>query len=207
MTTTEFVTTDSSTTEPSKTTSTSSAPVANPTFNLLVNGGNLDGEVLKNDPTVNRLNSMLKPSDGNFLPVSVYIEEGTGRLRTLFADYYLCTAWGWTLTGDTMPGEVQLCNTWRITNGQARRLQYLTCQLTSNNGISCSVPGGICLIWNEGPRGTENRRCDFRPGTSFTRFSTSWVSALSAYNLYLGPDSLFTGYDTVEFKTRAIEQS
>ncbi|KAL2678412.1 hypothetical protein Neosp_009158 [[Neocosmospora] mangrovei] len=206
-TTSEPASTDSSRTESFQTTSTSSAPTTNPTFNLIARSEIVDGEYLQNDPAGVSLNSMLLPTDSSYVNVPVYIEEGTNRLKTLFADYYLCAAGQWTLDSSVIPAEIQLCNTWRFVNGDPNRLQYLTCELTADNGISCSAPGMTCLIWYEGPRQTKNQRCDLLPETTFTQFFMASYSGVDDYLVYLGPDESFVGYEAGAFKWTPAKES
>ncbi|KAJ4211675.1 hypothetical protein NW759_012277 [Fusarium solani] len=205
-TTTEPATTVSSTTESSTVSSTSSAPFVNPTFYFQVNGGNFDGELVKNTPNRFYYESRLQPIDTRFVPTPAYVEEGTGRLRTLFNDYYLCIrgVFG-EQAGALPPAEVQLCNTQAIAQADANRYQYLTCRLTGSNGISCSAQGVSCYTWP----GERNNyyRCDVAPDASFTQFSVVPISGARGYILYLGPEGSFSGYETVEFKRKVVEQS
>ncbi|KAL6357196.1 hypothetical protein LRP88_10816 [Fusarium phalaenopsidis] len=204
--TTEPATTDSSTTESSKVSSTSSAPFVNPTFYFQVNGGNLDEELVKNTPNRFYYESRLQPIDTRFVPTPAYVEEGTGRLRTLFNDYYLCIrgVFG-TQAGALPPAEVQLCNNQAVAQADANRYQYLTCRLTGSNGISCSAQGVSCYTW-PGER-SDYYRCDVAPDASFTQFSVVPISGARGYILYLGPEGSFSGYETVEFKRKVVEQS
>ncbi|UPK89956.1 hypothetical protein LCI18_000891 [Fusarium solani-melongenae] len=205
-TTTEPATTDSSATESFAVSSTSSAPFVNPTFYFQVNGGDLNDEFIKNDPGSPFSGSRLRPSDTKFVSTPAYVEEGTGRLRTLFNDYYLCIRglYG-TQAGAFRPAEIVLCNTQVGGQNDVNRYQYLTCQLTGSNGISCSAKGISCLTW-PGPR-ADNYRCDLTPDTPFTQFFIYPISGARGYFLYLGPEGLFAGYETVEFKRKVVEQS
>ncbi|KAJ4171179.1 hypothetical protein NW754_007325 [Fusarium falciforme] len=205
-TTTEPATTDSSTTESSAVSSTSSAPFVNPTFYFQVNGGNLDDELVKNAPDRFYYESRLQPIDTRFVATPAYVEEGTGRLRTLFNDYYLCIRGVYSRqAGALLPAEVQLCNTQAIAQADANRYQYLTCRLTGSNGISCSAQGVSCLTWSN--ERNDGFRCDVAPDASFTQFSIYPITGARGYVLYLGPEGTFSGYETVEFKRKVVEQS
>lgn len=160
-------------------------------------GDRADGQPLTNDPSGAILTPMLLPRDESFEIFYVYVEEGTGRLRTLFRDYYLCTAYQWFDTADAMPAEVQLCNTSLLDSEERNRLQYITCELEGVNRISCSAPGGYCQTLLEGSEQTEYRRCRLSLGTTFTQFLTRSVNDRDDYIVYLAPDGSFQEYAAI----------
>ncbi|RMJ18452.1 hypothetical protein BHE90_001259 [Fusarium euwallaceae] len=205
-TTTDPATTESSTTESSKVTTTSSAAATNPTFEIMVRGNRVDGQYIKNDLSSYGF-SLLMPTNEDYETIAVYVEEGTGHLKILSSDYYLCIGYQWSWTEyDVLPAFVQLCNTWSLDNDGANRIKYITCQLTGENRLSCSAPGGYCYNWVEGPRDTVRGRCDTVPGTTFTEFFARSDNDFDNYVVYLGPNDSFEGYELLGLRRTPYEE-
>ncbi|KAK7414826.1 hypothetical protein QQX98_006341 [Neonectria punicea] len=198
-----------SSTAASTTESTSTAPEAIPTFNLVANGGSADGETVDGNPNLYAARAVLGSDSPGLTAIPLFLEEGTGRLKTTYTNNYLCVLWAGN--ADPVPAEVMFCNDISFGIAPEHRLQYITCEAKDDHGISCTAPAGHC-IQVAAPRDRFETRCSFDTGLSFEQFYVKYelfdVGSYS-YHLYMGLEEggyeEYNDFELAGLKTRLVE--
>ncbi|KAF5543144.1 hypothetical protein FMEXI_7160 [Fusarium mexicanum] len=127
------VTTSAEATTTYETTTTEDTFVPIPTFNIKALGSDIDGQLLRGDPSAYNSIGWYTPSP----PILIFsIEADTNYVRELNTGKYLCVSFG----GDGFPNSNVLCDPGNPGIGS----EPITCEQTRDRKLKCSAPAGEC---------------------------------------------------------------